>query len=306
MKSFYDQEQRCSERFALAGDFWHLWTPESYELIFTDETDFKAAMFVIGFAVASHPCVRLVTFQVMSNHFHFTMCGNEEQVLACFGQTHALLSKYFDKIGRKGILKNLQCKHRIILSLQDARNVVVYNNRNGYLVHPEYSPFSFPWGANSFYYSPFAMKYYEACKQPFTARERRSIICSHAADNINSIMKLDGIAAPPSFCDIALGESLFRDSSHYFHLISRSIESQKEIANMIGESIFYTDDELFRMLSSTCKNNYKQAVPSLIPSDAKIEMARMLRYDYNASDKQIIRMLKVDSSVLAQFVSPRA
>ncbi|MBO4670261.1 MAG: hypothetical protein J5640_00240 [Bacteroidales bacterium] len=202
-------------------------------------------------------------------------------------------------------MKKLECKYRAIMTLPEARNVVVYNNRNGFIVHPEFSPFSYPWGANSFYFSPMAMKYYEKCKRPFTVRERRSILHSHLADVVDNVMALDGFAAPPSFCALALGEGLFRDASHYFNMISRSIEGQKDIAKTIGESIFYTDDELYRIISASCKERFGQSSPSLIPGEAKIEMAKVLRFDYNASDKQICRMLRISPSVLAQTIIPK-
>ena len=300
MKSFYDLETVCENRFASIRDWWHVWTPESYELLFTNDDDFKSAMFIIGFVVASFPGVRLITFQIMSNHLHFTITGEERQVDECLRRIRYYLGRYFDKTGRKGILNKLDCNYRKIMDLQEARNVIVYNNRNGYVVHPEHSPFSYPWGANSYYYSPFAWKYYNEKRRSFTVRERRSFIHSHEADAVDSVMSLDGCPAPPSFCDIPLGESLFRDASHYFYLISKNIESQKDIAKSIGESVFYTDDELYRMVSVTCKDKYGQSSPSLIPGDAKIEIAKVMHYDYNASQKQICRMLKLSPSVLVQ------
>lgn len=302
MNNFYELEHRCADFFASAPYWWHIWTPESYELVFQNDDDYKAAMFIIGFVAVSFPTVQIVTFQVMSNHLHFTLTGRNNEILEFFQIIRYYLSRYFNKNGRKGILNELDCNYRCIQTLPEARNVVVYNNRNGFLVHPEFSPFTYPWGANSFYFSPMAMKYYEKCKRPFTVRERRSIIHSHSADLLDGVMALDGFAAPPSFCALSLGEGLFRDASHYFNMVSKGIESQKEIAKTIGESIFYTDDELYRIISICCKEKYSQISPALIPAYAKIEMAKMMRFEYNASDKQICRMLKISPSVLAQAI----
>lgn len=63
MNNFYELEQRCSDCFASASNWWHLWTPESFEIIFQNDDDYKAAMFIIGFVVVSLPSVQLVTFQ---------------------------------------------------------------------------------------------------------------------------------------------------------------------------------------------------------------------------------------------------
>ena len=101
-----------------------------------------------------------------------------------------------------------------------------------------------------------------------------------------------------SFCDIRLGESLFRCASHYFREVSRNIESQKKIAEEIGERIFYTDDELFSIVCSVSKAKYGQTKATLLPVNAKKELALMLHNDYNAGNKQINRMLKLDMSII--------
>ena len=121
---------------------------------------------------------------------------------------------------------------------------------------------------------------------------------SHISDGIQGLSILDGCFSPFSFCDIAAGESLFRDAVHYFYMLGRNIESNKEIAKEIGESVSYTEDELYAAICGKCKSDYGTANPAQIPSDAKIAMAKVMRYEYNATLKQIQRMLRLDQGIL--------
>ena len=68
----------------------------------------------------------------------------------------------------------------------------------------------------------------------------------------------------------------------------------KEIASLIGESIFYNDIELYSLCSRLAKEQYNTPNPSLVPKDGKIALANTLHYDYNASNKQIVRLLKLE------------
>jgi hypothetical protein len=119
-------------------------------------------------------------------------------------------------------------------------------------------------------------------------------------------MMLDGYACPMSFCDIAFAEQFYRNASNYFYEISRNIESQKAIAQDIGESIRYSDDELYRITISQCKKEYEQSSPSLLSQTAKTELARRLHFDWGASKKQLCRILKIPMGLLdTLFATPQ-
>ena len=81
-------------------------------------------------------------------------------------------------------------------------------------------------------------------------------------------------------------------------MLGKNIECNKEIAKEIGESISYTEEELYSAIGIRCKQEFGTANPSQIPAQAKIEMAKVMRYEYNASIKQIHRMLRLENDVL--------
>ena len=289
MKSFNESERLCQSLFDSYEDIWHLWTPENHGLIFPDDDSFKTGMNIIGISSCLFPDIVIITFELMTNHLHGTMAGKEQRIKLFFATI-----KYFLKRKLCADLTNWDCRLRKIESIIDARNVITYNNRNGFLINEDESPYSYPWGANRYFFNPEAKARFYANCSTFGFDERRKACASHKADSIKNLKKLDGYVSPLSFCDIEAGEGLFRNASHYFYELSKNIESQKKIAEEIGERIFYTDNELFRVVVSLSNGKYNVDKPSLLPRDAKVEVAKTLHYDYNATNKQIIRMLNMD------------
>ena len=63
--------------FSNYAPFGHLWTPENHEVILSDEGTFHAGMNIFAIAVVCSPDVRIVTFELMSNHLHVTLSSRD-------------------------------------------------------------------------------------------------------------------------------------------------------------------------------------------------------------------------------------
>lgn len=265
-----------------------------------------AAMSIFAICARMIPEVRIITFQLMTNHLHQTLAGSLEDCMRLFSLFKKYLSKYLKARGFTVGLAFGDITPRSLESLQDLRNVITYNNRNGYVVSPNETPFTYPWGANAYYFNYAAKARYRECGQALNRESRRRLLHAHDADTLRRpIITVDGYACPMDFCDIALGENLFRCASHYFREVSRNIESQKAIAREIGETIFYTDDELFGVVLSLCQEKFDGMRPALLPVSAKQELAVLLHYEYNAGNKQIQRMLRLDATVVSAMFPQR-
>lgn len=298
MKNFFEKESACELVFRDLGDCYHLWTPENHEIIFTCDSDFQAGMNMLGLAALMFRDVHFLTFEIMSNHVHITASARQERLMQMFDCFKDLLQRWLKSCGRATSLNNFNAGVRRLNSLEEARNVIVYDNKNGYVVNPEHTPFSYPWGANRYYFSPDSCSLAHLQSKPVSLRERRKISHSRCADNIEGLLYFQGYALPLSFCDISSGEMLFRDASQYFSKLSRSVESSMAIAKEIGESVWYTDDELFASAKKICASEYKFDSMNALSSTQKIEMAKRLRFDFNASQKQLQRILRLDRNVL--------
>lgn len=300
-EEFGAKESLCEKVFTEIGECYHLWTPENFEIIFTSEEDFKQGMSIVGISAKLFPDVSILTYELMSNHFHFTCAGSLGRILQMFDTVKKMLRKFADTRGRTIDWNGFVARTRLLESLADVRNVIIYVNRNGYVVSDRHTPYTYPWGANRYYFNPDACKLARENSEMMHIRELRSVSHGRYADGVKGLFKDDGCALPLSFCDVEKGEMLFRDAVHYFRMTTKNVELNAAIAKEIGENMYYIDDELFEIISKKCRLKYGEAIPSRLNPMEKTEVARMMRYEYNASSKQIMRILKLSPEILQSF-----
>ena len=83
--------------------------------------------------------------------------------------------------------------------------------------------------------------------------------------------------------------------------MSRNVEANGQIAKRLGDNVFLTDEEMYGAVCMLCKKDYSVASPLLLSPDAKLSVAKTMRFNYNASTKQIKRILKLELSVLNEL-----
>lgn len=296
--SFGEREQQCEELFRSRGPFYHLCTPgESTLVLFENEDDYRFAMNLMASS-----SFEIITFEVMRTHLHVIGEGSPDSALESFSRMRKRLYRFYQSTGRVRDLDSFQAEVFPINDLAFLRNSIAYVNRNGYLVHPEHTPFSYPWGANRYFFNPDAKRRYDRKYGDLFVREKRQLFNSHSIDYGADAPIVDGYISPYYFCDLQLGEGVFRDARHYFNLVSRSVESYRDIAKMLGDSLLYTDDELYLVVRQICRDKYGNARPEILSPELKQQMARTLHFDYKATDKQIQRMLRLDARTLSALL----
>lgn len=276
------------------GSVFHGCTHENFPLIFESKDDFKVGMTL--FAVCAHRHagnLKFLTFELMTNHVHIVVVGYSDDIHDFFNEFKKVLGRKLNKN-----LDELNLTLHPVKDLENLRNVIAYANRNGAVVDENVCPYTYPWGANRFYFNEEAKLRYQSSGRKMKSCEIRILTQSRQYDDLKDVYEVDGYASPMSFCAISLGEELFRSARHYFSKVSRHIESYDQIAKLIGESVYYTDDDLFQVVCTLSKKNYDCRTPAQLPHQAKVEIAKIIRLEYNASNKQIQRMLKIDPSVL--------
>lgn len=305
--SFFEKEDRCRRVFEWTvlkyGGVWHLCTPgEKQSIIFKRPEDYAFAMTLAAMCAYDSPNVQVITFEIMSNHVHFILCGSESDVIAFFGLFRKRLRRYFIETGERMDLSRFVCEKPIpIDSLESMRNQICYTNRNNFVVDPGHTPFSYPYGANGYYFLPRVRNLKDKLFGEMTLREKRSMI--HAREPVypDGYFVIDGYFSPANYCRFDIGEAIFRDARHYFNLLAKGVESYREVAALAGDAIFYTDDELFDVVRRIGKEKFGGQRPALLGKNEKLELARTLHFDYNADNAKIARMLNIDPSILDQL-----
>lgn len=288
-------EFECENTFRRMGQVYNANTPENHPIILKTNQDFKAAMSILAVCAGMYPDVKVYAFQLMSNHIHLVAASSEAQIQEFFEFFVTRLDKFF---AHTMDFSSFKLKLFPVSDLAYLRNAIAYVNRNGFVVNNDVTPFSYQWGSSRYFFQPVVRRYEEKCSRTIGIAALRALIHSRFCDHLKDLRYIDGYISPLEFCHIEEAESIFRDAKQYFYTISRNIEANSEVAKSIGESIFYTDSDLYSAASKMAKENFGNYNLKTLPVDAKLEIAKRLHYDYNAGDKQLNRLLGIDIMIL--------
>lgn len=293
--NYYYKEQECNDVFNRLGQVYNTCTPENHPVIFRTEEDFKAGMSILAICAKLYPQIRIFAFQLMSNHMHMVVSGDKAVIEDFFYYFKDRLDWYFE--GNVD-LKDFNLKFNSIDDLAYFRIAIVYTNRNGFVVLDNVTPFSYPWGTSQYFFQPLASNYAKVTAKPITVIPLRRLMHTKNVDKMKDIKVVDGCVCPLEFCDVATAESMFRDAKQYYYMISRKVEAYASVAKSLGESIFFSDNDLYIAAKTLAQNHFGANDLAVLTAYQKVELAKRLHYDYNASDKQLQRMLKIDPEIL--------
>lgn len=299
-RQYKDKEKQCETNFTEGGPYWHLCTPgDRMSDIFATEEDFKFGMNNLAYCSMNRG-FSILAFSLMSNHIHIIAEGQYSELELFFKKYRARLSLYLSKHYYVCDLDNFKPQIIPINDLAYLRNSIAYVNRNAFVVDSNQTPFSYKWSSGMFFWGGIDLNELNNMpRKKYTLREIRSLFMSGDIKLPDTYLMANDYVHPISMCSVNRSLSFFRDAHHYFGLINyRNIESFKEIANQIGEQIFVSDYELNTIIYLTCKRDYQVPNPTLLSPQIKVEVARMMRTSYNATNKQIQRILKLDEKTV--------
>ena len=298
-RTFIEKENLCAffyhEALKEYDSFWHVCTSGKgqEQFNFTSE-DYKFSINNLAIS-AFDSGVIIVTDAHMENHLHSLAGGTKEQCHQMMALYINRLQRYIDKQNRNTDLSGLSDYKVIpILDLGMMRNEIAYINRNGYVDDPRYLPYSYPWGGGNLYFNPFAQKITGTPYMELPYREKRTLTMSRLKDLPDYYRVENGMILPYSYVNYRLGEKMFRDAHHYFYAVTSNVEAYSEEAKLMGDTVILTRDEMYRVAKMIGKRDYQVDAPSLLPPSAKVEVARTLHSEYNASNAQIRMILKMD------------
>ena len=304
MMSFAEKERACEMAFGEFGPFWHVYTDGTgMEDIFCCEEDFKLGMTLLAVCAVVSPGTGLITFELMSNHVHLIMHGEREDCLEFFEFYKRRLKRLFTKMGRVVDWARFQPNILEIESLKALRNEIIYVNRNAYVANNKYTPFSYPWGGGWAYFSPVISLLPIKSIDQMGCNRVRALTHYRDVSDLPALKFVGDVPFIPSFCRIDIGERMFQDPRSYFHLLSRNAEAFSQIASRLKDTVFLTDDEMF-VVAARCAAEMFSAKLGLLTPDQRVQLARKLHFDYNATNQQLRRVLKLDISVLNEMFPP--
>ena len=176
MKTYVEKERACQVTFEKNGPFWHVYTDGTLmEDIFCSAEDFNLGITLLAVCAVINCKVELVTFELMNNHAHIIATGTIESITNLFNGYKKLLTKCLNHNEHAPDLDKFNMHLHRINSLENMRNAIAYVNRNGSVVDRHVCPYSYPWGANKYFFNPEAKRRYEEQRRKITTREKRKM-----------------------------------------------------------------------------------------------------------------------------------
>ena len=302
MLTFAEKERECERLFEKSGPFWHLYTDgRVMEDFLCTEEDFKTAMTALAVAAVLFKKVRIITFELMSNHIHMILNGEAEDCLELFERFKARLRRILKTNGRIINWDAFKADILPIETLNALRNEIIYANRNAFVANPQFTPFNYPWGGGCAFFQPYFNRLPAISLRELGFNKARELTHFREIRLIEDLKFFGDIVFIPSFCRTDIGESMFRDARSYFNSLTRNAEAFSQIAQRLKDSVFLTDEEMYAAATMYAENTYGNRQLSLLNPEQKIQLSKELHFKYNASNQQIRRLLKLDISILNEL-----
>ena len=300
--NYSEKERICESIFISNGPYWHLYTDGTkMQNIFCCEEDFKTGMWVLAGTLHTSKEMKALTFELMSNHAHLILAGQREACIKAFELFTTKLRLAFPKRHRAIDWSKFKMDILPIESLQALRNEIIYTNRNAFVANPAYTPDSYPWGGGCAYFCSWLKHLSTRSLGDLPILTQRALLHTKKIAPFAALREISSMPFIPSFCDIKLGESMFRDARSYFNSLTRNAEAFSQIASRLKDSVFLTDEELYSVICSHINKEYSVKTPTLLSPQQKINTARHMHFDYNATNQQLRRMLRIDPSILEEL-----
>lgn len=298
----FDQFSSCERLFLEGGSHYHLCTkPIEIDLLFRTPEELDEALNLIAFAVFATNC-RLLAFAVMSNHLHFVIEGSLSSCEAFFSHFHALLSKYLSRCGRFDLAQKCTPAYVPINNLKQLKDEIAYVVRNPYVASSNVNMFSYRWCSGHLYFNGLSELMEKGVNMSEQQLKNRRIFTHTRSGTVDSrLLAINGTALPACFVDYHRAENFFDNARDFQYCMMKNVESQVAIAKRIGDTLFLDDNEMWELSYKLCRETYKVKSPFILKGEERITLAKTLKFEYGASNKQIARCTGMDRSYVDEI-----
>lgn len=283
--------------------YFHVCTDgRSLPWMFQDESDFIAGVNRIGICYLRTDA-RVISYVLMDNHVHFVLRGTMFQCKAFITLYKQLTGTWIHvKYGMNDPLRLLPTNILLLDTDERLLNTISYIDRNPVIAGYRYLATEYPWGSARYVFKDSKEA---SCTRPLSALSCRSLrMLLNTRIALPGDWRIDdkGMLCPDSFMDISMIESYFKTPARYSYFLSRRLEGIIEQELETSQKIFIPDVELREIVGKIISHDYGKNSVTELDVNARLSIARKLRYRYASTLKQISRMVHLDRTVLEGFV----
>lgn len=266
--------------------------------MFQDESDFIAGVNRIGICYL-RTLLEIVAYVLMDNHVHFVLRGTKLQCKKFITLYKQLTGTWIhNKYGLNDFIKLLPTNIISLDTEERILNTIAYLDRNAMVAGYSYLPTEYPWGSARYVFKASREEQGTIPLSAISRRKQRELLKTRFT--LPGDWKIDskGMLCPSSFIDVSLIESHFKTPIRYSYFLARKLEGTVEQEVESSQKIFIPDIELRRIVKRMISQDYGKDSVLDLDVNARLSIARKLRYQYASTIKQISRMVHLDKSAL--------
>lgn len=270
--------------------------------MFQNEEDFIAGVNRIGICYL-RTNAKVVAYVLMDNHVHFVLYGTMPQCKKFITLYKQLTGTWIRvKYGLNDFLKQLPTNILLLDTEEKLLNTIAYIDRNPVVAGYRFLATEYPWGSARYVFKDSSEFQDVVSLKTLTCRSQRELLSTRIS--LPGEWRIDnkGMLCPDSFIDFSVIESYFKTPVRYSYFIAKKLEGPVELEVESSQKAFIPDIELREIVRKMVSQDYGKDSMADLDVNARLSIARRLRYSYASTFKQISRMVHLDRSTLEGFI----
>lgn len=284
------------------AEFYHVCTDGSaLPWMFQDDVDFIAGVNRIALCCLL-VSIEVVAFVLMDNHVHFVLRGNLVLCKDFINMYKRLTGRWIlARYGIRDYLKQLPVDVIRIDTEERLLNTLAYLDRNPVVAGYKFLPGEYPWGSARYLFKDKELLAGKGVSE-FGKRELRELLKTRIELPGDWVIGDNGMISPISFMDFHALESYFKTPVRYTYFLSKKLEGAIDQELEHSQKTFIPDKELRPMVMQMARELYRVESVRCLDVNARLVLARKLRYEFASTIKQISRMVYLDKDALEGFL----
>ena len=270
-------------------------------IIFSNNREFISGTNDIAICLQKIDVV-ILCYCLMSNHFHFVLYGDKQDCCA-----FALEYKRRCGIRLRLCKMEVNALHGLEIGIHEIdndeylENVIAYVLRNPLAAKINIMPYHYQWSSANVYFKG-DLKPVGVPVNSISERKRHRILKTKQVLPDTYVLDENGMIVPECFVNAEIVEGIFRHPSRLLFALARKLESDVELKFGIADRISYTDAELKSLVNELILIEFGVNGIAFLTNQQKIKLCALMKRNYNASIKQISRIVRIDTDIVSQLV----
>ena len=270
--------------------------------IFHSREDFVTAMNDIALCVLKYD-VMILCFCLMSNHFHFVLKGSYRDCYSFANEFKRMCAiRMRDRNGDVAGLKDVDLHFDLLDSQEYLENAIAYVLRNPMAARIIAMPYFYEWSSMMAYFRGRNPLPGTPLKSISIRRRRELLRTRHDFVPDTYVLSADGYVHPACYVASEEVEKIFKHPSRLLVALAKRVENEFEVASGAANQIVMLDSELKTHVLELISNEFGVNSLTQLSADDRLRLCSMMRRNFNASVKQIARVLRISQSLVASVL----